>query len=149
MCGKCLWSSSWNNFICANYICGFCVVISISCEMTHGGGGGGGGQGQGEQRRGFRTKALMRDLGTRGECRQRVFVRTRTTLWKWINSCPARFEPATLGSIAHDYSTAPLPHHWKNGKQIFILLLSLHVGMAYLCWSLSELMELWLAKIHL
>ena len=32
--------------------------------------------GQGEQRRGLRTKALMRDLGTRLECRHRVFAST-------------------------------------------------------------------------
>ena len=42
--------------------------------------GGGGGEGRGKQRRGLRTKALMRDLGTRLECRQRVFVRTGKTL---------------------------------------------------------------------
>ena len=30
-----------------------------------------GAEGRGEQRRGLRTKALMRDLGTRLECRQR------------------------------------------------------------------------------
>ena len=30
----------------------------------------------------LRTKTLMRDLGTRLECRQRVFVRTGKTLWK-------------------------------------------------------------------
>ena len=41
-----------------------------------------GAEGRGEQRRGLRTKALMRDLGTRLECRQRVFVRTGKTLWK-------------------------------------------------------------------
>ena len=39
-------------------------------------------EGQGEQRRGLRTKALMRDLGTRLECGQRVFVRTGKPLWK-------------------------------------------------------------------
>ena len=43
------------------------------------GGGGGGGEGRGEQRRGLHTKALMRDLRTRLECRQRVFVRTEKT----------------------------------------------------------------------
>ena len=43
-------------------------------------GGGGGGEGRGEQRRGLRTKALMRDLGTRLACRHRVFVRTGKTL---------------------------------------------------------------------
>ena len=32
---------------------------------------------------------------------------------------------------------------------MLILLSSLHVGLAYFCWSLSELMELWLAKIRL
>ena len=46
------------------------------------GAGGGGGEGRGEQRRGLRTKALMRVLGTRLECRQRVFERTGKTLWK-------------------------------------------------------------------
>ena len=35
-----------------------------------------GAEGRGEQRRGLRTKALIRDLGTRLECRQRVFVRS-------------------------------------------------------------------------
>ena len=35
-----------------------------------------GAEGRAEQRRGLRTKALMRDLETRLECRQRVFVRT-------------------------------------------------------------------------
>ena len=44
--------------------------------------GGGGGEGRGEQRRGLRSKALMRDLGTRLECRQRGLVRTGKTLWK-------------------------------------------------------------------
>ena len=43
---------------------------------------GGGGEGRSEQRRGLRTKALMRDLGTRFECRHRVFVKTGKTLWK-------------------------------------------------------------------
>ena len=41
-----------------------------------------GAEGRGEQRRGLRTKALIRDLGTRLECRQRVFVRTGKTLSK-------------------------------------------------------------------
>ena len=35
-----------------------------------------GAEGRHEQRRVLRTKALMRDLGTKLECRQRVFVRT-------------------------------------------------------------------------
>ena len=73
-----------------------------------------GAEGRGEQRRGLHTKALMRDLGTRLECRQRAFVRTGKTLWKSNNSCPTGFEPATLGSIAHDYPTAPSPHHGKS-----------------------------------
>ena len=34
-----------------------------------------GAEGRGEQRRGLRTKALMRDLGARLECQQRVFVK--------------------------------------------------------------------------
>ena len=33
-------------------------------------------EGRGEQRRGLRTKALMRDLGTTLACRHRVFVTT-------------------------------------------------------------------------
>ena len=41
-----------------------------------------GAEGRCEQRRGLRTKALMRDLGTRHECRQRGLVRTGKTLWK-------------------------------------------------------------------
>ena len=41
-----------------------------------------GAEGRSEERRGLRTKALMRDLGTRLECRHRVFVRTGKTLWK-------------------------------------------------------------------
>ena len=41
-----------------------------------------GAEGRGEQRRRLRMKALMRDLETRLECRQRVFVRTGKTLWK-------------------------------------------------------------------
>ena len=41
-----------------------------------------GAEGRGELRRGLCTKALMRDLGNRLECRQRVFVRTGKTLWK-------------------------------------------------------------------
>ena len=41
-----------------------------------------GAEGRGEQRRGLRTKASMRDLGTRLACRHRVFVRTGKTLWK-------------------------------------------------------------------
>ena len=43
---------------------------------------GGGGEGQGEQRCCLRTKALMRNLGTRIKRRQRVFVRTGKGLWK-------------------------------------------------------------------
>ena len=39
-------------------------------------------KGRSEQRRSLHTKALMRDLGTRLECRQRVFVRTGKTFWK-------------------------------------------------------------------
>ena len=35
-----------------------------------------GGQSRGKKHRGLHTKALMRDLGTRLECRQRVFVGT-------------------------------------------------------------------------
>ena len=42
----------------------------------------GGAEGRGEQRRGLRTKVLMRDLGTRLECRHGVFVGTGKTLWK-------------------------------------------------------------------
>ena len=38
-------------------------------------------EGRGEQRRGLRTKPLMRDLGTRLNCQQKVF-RTGKTLWK-------------------------------------------------------------------
>ena len=41
-----------------------------------------GAKGRGEQRRRLRTKALMRDLGTRLECRQRAFVKTGKTLCK-------------------------------------------------------------------
>ena len=44
--------------------------------------GMGGAKGRGEQRRGLRTKVLMRDLGTRLECRHGVFVGTGKTLWK-------------------------------------------------------------------
>ena len=73
-----------------------------------------GAEGRSEQRRGLRTKALMWDLGTRLECRHRVFVRTGKTLWKWINSCPAGLKPVTLRSIAHDFPTAPSPHHGKS-----------------------------------
>ena len=73
-----------------------------------------GAEGQAEQRRGLRTKALMRDLRTRLECRHRVFVRTGKTLVKEINSLPAGLEPATLRSIAHDFPTAPSPHHGKS-----------------------------------
>ena len=40
------------------------------------------GQSRGKQHRGLRTKALMWDLGTRLECRHRVFARTGKTLWK-------------------------------------------------------------------
>ena len=53
-----------------------------SIQIGGGGGGEEGGKGRGEQRRGLRTKVLMRDLGTRLECRHRVFVRTGKTLWK-------------------------------------------------------------------
>ena len=52
-------------------------------KVTPGGGGGGGGEGRREQRGGLRMKAKMRDLGTRLECRQRVFVRTGKTLILW------------------------------------------------------------------
>ena len=48
-----------------------------------------GAEGRSEQHRGLRTKALMRDLGTRLECRHRVFVRTGKVLWKQINSFAA------------------------------------------------------------
>ena len=72
-----------------------------------------GAEGRGEQRPGLCTKALMRDLGTILECRDRVFVRTGRTLWKQVNNCPSGFEPATLISIAHDFPTAPSPHHKK------------------------------------
>ena len=56
--------------------------LQTNWMMIIGGGGGGGGQGRGEQRLGLRTKALMRDLGTRHECRRRVFVKTGKTLRK-------------------------------------------------------------------
>ena len=39
-----------------------------------------GAEGRGEQRRGSRTKALMRDLGTRLECRHKSFCKN----WKNI-----------------------------------------------------------------
>ena len=55
---------------------------TLKFESNWGGGGGGGSRGE-QRRRGLRTKALMRDLGTRLECRQRVFVRTGKTLWKY------------------------------------------------------------------
>ena len=76
------------------------------------------GQIRGKQHRGLRTKALMRDLGTRLECRHRVFVRTEKTLWtftlgKKFDSCPAGLKPVTytLRLIAYDYPTAPSPRH--------------------------------------
>ena len=78
-----------------------------------GGGGGGGGEGRGEQRRGLGTKALMRDLGTRLECRQRAFVRTRQTLWKKsIVTQPDSNLPPSDQQV-HDFPTAPSPHHGK------------------------------------
>ena len=39
-------------------------------------------QGRGEQGRDLRTKALLRDLGTKLECQHRVFVRSGKTLWR-------------------------------------------------------------------
>ena len=39
----------------------------------------GGGEGQGEQQCRFRKKALMRDLGNRLECRQKVIPKQRKT----------------------------------------------------------------------
>ena len=59
------------------------LVQKILNDMTlDGGGGGGGSEDQGEHPRGLRTKALMRNLGTRLEYRQLVFVRTGKRLWK-------------------------------------------------------------------
>ena len=78
-----------------------------------------GGQGWSEQHRGLHTKALMWDLGTR----HRVFVRTRKTLWKYINSCPAGLEPATLRPIAHDFPTVPLPHHGKSYTDVYTIII--------------------------
>ena len=41
-----------------------------------------GAEGPSEQCRGLLMKALMQDLGTRLECRHRVFVKNGKTLWK-------------------------------------------------------------------
>ena len=74
----------------------------------------GGGEGRGEQRRGLRMKALMRDLETRPECRHKTFCKNSDSN---SNSKPdsnllpdnsARF------SVAHDFPTAPSPHHGKS-----------------------------------
>ena len=41
------------------------------------------GRSRGKQHRGLRTKGLMQDLGTKLECRRRVFVRNEKTLCKF------------------------------------------------------------------
>ena len=61
------------------------------------------GRGPAEQRCGLRMKALMRDLGTRLECRHRVFVRTGKTLWKCSDPC---FE----SDPSNEYSLLRLTH---------------------------------------
>ena len=78
-----------------------------------------GAEGRGEQRRRLHTKALMRDLGTRLECRHRGFIRTGKTLCKLpsqIRTCYPRISSARLchcAIVAHDYATAPSSHHGK------------------------------------
>ena len=83
--------------------------------------GGGGGEGRVEQRRGLRMKALMLDLGTRLECRQRVLVSEELEEHCGSKSIVPQpdFEPATLGSIAHDYPTAPSLHHGKINRFLY------------------------------
>ena len=64
------------SFLVPPLLCWACTRLAFTFSYMNNRGGGGGGEGRGEQRRGLRTKALMRDLGTRLECRQKVFVRT-------------------------------------------------------------------------
>ena len=104
-----------------------------------------GGRSRGKQHRGLRTKALMRGLETRLECRHKVFVRTEKTLGKFTfrkknYTCP---DVALFRSLAHDYPIAPSPRlvsWWSDcgyyHRQMFLspLLLLLHEGPGYLCW---------------
>ena len=85
---------------------------------------------RGKQRRDLRTKALMRDLGTRLACRHvknwKNIVEINQELPSRIRTCYPRVNKRTI---------SPLRHHltMEICRQMFISLLSLHVDPAYLC----------------
>ena len=59
-----------------------------------------GAEGRGEQRRGLRTKALMRDLGTRLECRQK-HCGSKSIVPQPDSTCYPRFNERTIIPLRH------------------------------------------------
>ena len=63
-----MWRFDWSVRVVKSSV-DLCCLQCVSIQIR-------GTEGRGEQRCCLRTKALMRDLGARLECRHRVFVRT-------------------------------------------------------------------------
>ena len=73
-----------------------------------------------------------------------------------IDGCLVGLKPVILGPVAHDFPSVLSPclaKQWRDCRsyyrQMLLLLKLLHIGQGHLCWSLSDRVELWQAKICL